>query len=209
MAITTYSELNTAVANWLARADLANRVPEFIALCEARYHRTLRVPGMEKRAETVLAISTEYVALPTDFMEVRNFQIQSSPVVNLKAMSPDDIDMIYGGVAGTPQFYAIVGDEIQLAPAPDSAYELEMDYWAKLTPLSSVDTSNWMLQNAPDVYLFGSLCEAIPFVKDDKRTMLWETKYKAAVDDLNAASARRRWPSSSMVMRNSNHVGLI
>lgn len=206
MAITTYGELKTAVANWMARADLTNRIPEFIALCEARFHRTLRVSGMEKRAETILAISTEYVALPTDFMEVRNFQLQTNPVVNLKAMSPDNIDQIYAGQTGKPQFYAIVGDELQLAPAPDGEYELEMAYWAKLTPLSDIDTSNWMLTNAPDVYLFGALCEAIPFVQNDQRTLVWEAKYKNAVDDINMASSKRRWPSSSMVMKTSARV---
>ena len=210
MAITTYGELNTAIANWLARADLTNRIPEFIALCEARYHRTLRVAGMEKRAQTVTSVSTEYVALPTDFMEIRNFQLQTSPVTNLKAMSPDDIDLIYAGNSGKPQFYAIVGDEIQLAPPPNGAYSLEMDYWAKLTPLSSTDTSNWMLQNAPDIYLYGSIIEASRFIKlPVDRIREAKEAYQSAVDDLNAASARRRWPSSSMAMRNTNHIGML
>lgn len=208
MAISNYSELQAAVANWLSRKNLDNRITEFIALCETRFHRELRVAGMEKRAETVIAISTEYVQLPEDFMETRNFQLKTTPVTALQAMSPDVIDLRYGGTAGKPLYYAIVGDEIQLAPVPDTDYFLEMDYWAELEGLSSTVTTNWMLENAPDIYLFGSLCEAIPFIQNDSRVPLWEQKYKMAVDALNKDSEKRRWPSSAMRMRIPN-TGLL
>jgi hypothetical protein len=201
VAITTYSELQTSVVNWLSRANLTNRIPEFIALCEARYGRELRVAGMEKRAYTGTAISTEYVQLPDDFMEARNFQLTTSPVTLLDQVSPDFIDQQYGGQIGKPKYYAIVGDEFQLAPAPDGEYTLELNYWAKIPALSDTNTSNWVLVNAPDIYLFGALCEAIPFIQDDKRITLWEQKYKMAISALQEDSNRRRWSSTAMQMR--------
>lgn len=201
MAITTYAELQTAVANWLARANLTNRIPEFITLCEARYGRELRVAGMEKRAYTGTTVSTEYVQLPSDFREARNFQLVTSPVTLLDQVSPDFIDQQYGGQTGKPRYYAIVGDEFQLAPAPDGPYTLELNYWAKIPALSDTNQTNWMLTNAPDVYLFGALCEAIPHIQDDKRVGLWEQKYKNAVNTLQEDSTRRRWSSTAMQMR--------
>jgi hypothetical protein len=201
MAITTYSELQTSVANWLARANLTNRIPEFITLCEARFNRTLRVAGMEKRAYTSTAIATEYVQLPTDFMEARNFQLVTTPVTPLQQVAPDYIDTRYGGLTGKPLYYAIVGDEFQLAPAPDGDYTLELNYWARIAALSDTATSNWMLENAPDVYLFGALCEAVPFVHDHKDTLVWENKYRSAISDLQSDSERRRWSSTAMQMR--------
>ena len=201
MAITTYAELQTAVANWLSRANLTSRIPEFITLCEARFNRELRVAGMEKRAYTSTAISTEYVQLPDDFREARNFQLITTPVTPLEQVAPDYIDVRFAGAAGKPRYYAIVGDEFQLAPAPDSEYTLELNYWAAIPALSDTATSNWMLENAPDVYVYGTLCEAVPFIQDDKRVALWEQKYKMAVNALQEDSDRRRWSSTAMQMR--------
>lgn len=203
MAITTYTELQTAVENWLARKNLTSRIPEFIELCEARYHRELRVAGMEKRATTTLGISTEYVALPTDFIEARNFQLATTPVTLLRQMSPEEIDARYAGNAGKPQFYAILGDEFQLAPAPDGEYFLELAYWARIPALTDSNTSNWMLEHHPDVYLYGALCEAAPYIHDDRRIPVWESKYGTAVSTLQRDADRRRWTSSSMQMRAS------
>ena len=68
MAITNYTELKTAVANFLARSDLTDRIPEFIALAEARLSRELESRSQEKRANATLTANDEFVALPTDFV---------------------------------------------------------------------------------------------------------------------------------------------
>ena len=204
MAITTYSELQTSVANWTHRADLSNRIPEFISLAEAKFNRELRVSGMEKRATTVVGITTEYVALPTDFLEARNFQLATTPVTLLRQMSPEEIDARYQGNSGKPRFYAIVGDEFQLAPSPDGEYFLELDYWSRITPLSDVDTSNWLLEDHPDLYLCGALCQAIPYLNiTDARVPALRAEYASLMGSLQASSDRRRWTSSSMQMRAS------
>jgi hypothetical protein len=77
MAITTNSELNTAVANWLSRSDLTSRIPEFIALFEAKFNRDMRVPQQERRNES-FSVNAEYVSVPTDFLELRAMFITSS-----------------------------------------------------------------------------------------------------------------------------------
>ena len=71
MAITSYAELQTAMANWLIRDDLTNRLPEFIDLFEAEVNRRLRIQDMETRATATLTSGSDYLALPTDFGGLR------------------------------------------------------------------------------------------------------------------------------------------
>jgi len=73
MAISTYSELTTAVANWLDRDDLTLRIPEFIALAEAKFNRTLRLRSMEAKYTADTVAGQRNLALPTGYIQMRNF----------------------------------------------------------------------------------------------------------------------------------------
>ena len=198
MSISTYAELQTALSNWLDRSDLSARAPEFIALCEDTLNRRLRVRGMENRATAT--VSSEYVALPTGFLEMRNFQLNTSPKQSLQYVTPEHIDKFWiGSTTGRPQFYTFIGGEIQLAPAPDGSYSAEMDYYEKLD--LATDLTNWVLTNAPSVYLYGSLMASAPFLKDDKRISMWAQLFEKAVSELEVADSRERHSGGSLVMR--------
>ena len=69
MSITTYSELQQAIADWLERADLTARIPDFIALFEATANRRLRLRQQEAVAS--LTPSAGAAALPADFLGAR------------------------------------------------------------------------------------------------------------------------------------------
>jgi len=91
------------------------------------------------------------------------------------------MDRIYAGSnKGKPKAYSIIGNNIQLRPLPDSAYEIEMLYYKYFTPLSDSNTTNDMLTNHPDVYLYGSLVEAEPYLQNDKRIQTWASFYDRA-----------------------------
>jgi len=57
MAISTFAELKTAAANWLDRSDLTDRIPEFIALAEARFNRILRIRDMETVSTSISTVA--------------------------------------------------------------------------------------------------------------------------------------------------------
>ena len=95
MAISTYTELQSACANWLDRSDLTSRIPEFIALAEDTLNKRLRIRGMENRATA--AVSEEYVSLPTGFLEMRNFQLNTTPKQLLRFVTPEYIDTFWAG----------------------------------------------------------------------------------------------------------------
>ena len=207
MALSTYTELKDAIADWLDRSDLTNRIPDFIALAEARLNRELRIRPMEVRSTMTTTVGQRYFNLPGGYLQMRNFQINTNPITPLEYITPEMLDRLYGSnTTGKPRAYSLIGDEIQLAPIPDSTYTIEMAFYEKFTPLgdgsSGTVTSNWLTKNAPDVLLYGALIEAEPFIKNDERIQLWLTAYKEAIDKIQKADERDRHSGSTMRVRN-------
>lgn len=198
MAISTYAELQTAVSNWLDRSDLTSRIPEFIALCEDSLNKRLRIRAMENRATAT--VDEEYVALPTGFLEMRNFQLNTSPKTRLDFVTPENIDTFWtGSTTGKPLFYTFIGGEIQLAPAPGGSYTAEMDFYKKLD--LATDATNWVLTNAPRLYLYGTLMQAEPFLKNDKRLETWMRLYEQALQEVETADSREKHSGGSLTVR--------
>ena len=164
MSITTYAELKTAIEDWEHRTFDSGKVDTFIDLFEARVNRTLRVPEMEKRATATP--TSEYVALPTDFLELRNIQINGSTVQMLDYATPHKIDL--AELSGSPPlYYSLVGNEFQISPSA-SGKVVEIDYYGKITALDSTNTSNFLLAAHPDYYLMGCIHEALIYSIDDR-----------------------------------------
>lgn len=191
MAITTYAELQTAVTNWLNRSNLSARVPEFISMAEATIGRRLRTQDM-------LSIDTgtisEGMDLPSDFRRVKSFYVTvGGNNVELKYMAPAELFGTYGASGtGTPTHYSIMNSDIYFGRQTDSAYAYQMVYYASLAALSDSNTSNWLLTKHPDVYLFGALTMAEPYVKNDPRFALWKQQFEQAIEEINLEDIQDR-----------------
>ena len=207
MALGTFTELKDAVADWLDRSDLTTRIPDFITLAEARLNRDLRIRPMEVRSSMETTSGQRYFNLPGGYLQMRNMQMNTNPITPLEYITPEMLDRLYGSdTTGKPRAYSLIGDEIQLAPIPDSDYTIEMAFYEKFTPLgdgtSGTVTNNWLTLNAPDVLLYGSLLEAEPFIKNDERIALWLNAYNGAIRKLQDADDRDRHSGSAMRVRN-------
>jgi hypothetical protein len=207
MALSTFTELKDAVADWLDRSDLTTRIPDFIALAEARINREIRIRPMEVRSTMTTTAGNQYFNLPGGYIQMRNIQLNTNPTTPLEYITPEMLDRLYGSsTTGKPRAYTLIGDEIQLAPIPDSAYTLEMAFYEKFTALgdgtSGTVTSNWLTKNAPDILLYGALMEAEPFIKNDERVAVWLNGYGNAIDKLQKADQRDRHSGSAMRVRN-------
>ena len=207
MALSTYTELKDAIADWLDRSDLTSRIPDFIALAEARINRELRIRPMEVRSVAYTSSGQKYFNLPGGYLQMRNIQLNTNPTTPLEYITPEMLDRLYGSnTTGKPRAYTLIGDEIQLSPIPDAAYEIEMAFYENITSLgdgtSGTVTYNWLTQNAPDVLLYGSLMEAEPFIKNDERIPVWLNGYSNAIDKLQKADSRDRHSGSAMRIRN-------
>ena len=198
MSISTYTELQAAAANWLARDDLTSRIPEFITLAEAKINRTLFHPRMETR--TTLTVDTnlaapEYLDLPTDFQTMRRVRLSGvagKPRLGFMTRTQID-DYRYGidNVSGQPIYFTIVGDEMELAPTPNENFAVEIIYRANV----ALSSTNWLLTAAPDLYLYGTLLEAMPYMEHDERVSLWATAFGTVLDQLNTLGDRQSFDS--------------
>ena len=190
MSISSYSDLKSAVADWLERSDLGNRIPDFITNAEASFNRTLHHPGMETRAYTTIVSTSdepEFVSLPTDFQSMRRLSlpdVSGSAILEFRSeVQLNNYKAGIGDASGQPKYFTVFGTELELAPVPDSDYTLEMVYRGKLTALSTSNTSNWLLALAPDVYLYGALLQAAPYADKDQ-VPLWSAAYQQAYGEL-------------------------
>lgn len=195
MAITTYAELQTAVATWLNRTDLTAQIPDFITLAEADIARWLRVWWNEKRAE---AVPTDaYIALPTDYLGMRNVQWNYSTYrVPLEQVSPEALDRLEMHTQeDIPAFYAVHDGQIELRPSPSAANEvkIEISYYARPAVLSDSNTSNEILVNAPDLLLYAALMIGAKITLDEMRIALFQSEYERVKAEVMRSSTRATW----------------
>ena len=208
MAISNYTELQTAVANWLDRDDLTARIPEFIALAEARFNRVLRIRSMEAKYTANTVAGQRNLALPASYIQMRNFQVNSNPLTTLSYVTPEIYDRLWGGsTSGTPKFYTILANEVSFGPIPATVMEVEMLFYKKFENLSGSVATNWLITNAPDIYLYGSMLEAEPFIMNDERVPLWAQALHQGISDLQEQDNKDRHSGSALrVMNTSGYV---
>jgi len=185
MSIATYSELKTAVANYLARTDLTDQIPDFIRFAELRLRRELRIRQMLKSVTTATTGGDSTVELPSDFLEIRDFAVVTNPIQPLTYSSPAVFSRNTRSTeSGKPLDYTILASEFQLAPVPDGTYTLKLLYFAAPTFLGDTNSSNVFLANSPDALLYASLLEAEPYIMNDARINTWGTMYDRAISTI-------------------------
>ena len=201
MAISTYAELKTAIANWLNRDDLTSVIPDFISLAEAQIARDLRHWRQEKRVET--SFDERYENLPTDWIETINIQLADGRQLRPASLSELAYKRHAASGSGTPSLYAITSGQIELYPTPSTGVTADLTYYARTPSLTDADPTNWILTEAPDIYLYGSLVQSAPYLVDDNRIQVWAALYTSGVEKLNSENKSTR-AGGPLVMRTRN-----
>ena len=204
MALATYANLKTSIANWLNRSDLTTEIAEdFIVLTEADFNSKLRVRKMI--SSTSITIDSETESIPTDFLQVRDFFItEGGTKYALKYITPAQMDQIRGSsTTGMPSAYTILGDNFRFAPIPDSAYTGTLNYYAKFAALSDTNTSNYILASHPAIYLYGSLYHAANFLGgvEPARLAQWQGMYTTALERLERNDREDQYSGSPLQIR--------
>ena len=204
MSINSYSTLKSGIADFLNRSDLTSVIPTFISLSEAKFNRTLRVRQMIKRATAT--IDTQFFAMPADFLEAKSFVLNTNPLTYLEYATQDFLQKQRQSVyitSGKPALFGVIGTQFEAVPTPDGNYTGELTYYAKIESLSDTTTSNWLLAYAPDLYLYGALVQAAPYLRDDERIAVWGQFYTAAMDDIVVADQRASVATTPIVRARS------
>jgi hypothetical protein len=227
--IIDYASLQTAIASWLARADLTTQIPTFIQLAEARMNKDLRV--LEMQTELLTALSTDKsITLPDDVLELQSVRINTlGKYFEVNPMPPENMQdrdvesaVPYGYVRVGSLLYMIGGQTPSgLVPGPGEPSNevlFSLLYFGKLPALGTITitpdpggggdtttevTSNWLLQKEPGLYLYAALIEASPYLQDDARTLVWAEQYKSILSAMRMADDNARYGNAPAMRRRS------
>jgi hypothetical protein len=196
MAITTYAELQTAVENWLKRSDLDSIIPDLIMLGEKRIFREIRARSMETALNSTIASGV--IALPADYLDLKFAYVDGAPVKLLQRATATALLQQHPLRASTskPTMIAREGSNFIFGPYPDATYTIKGIYYAKPTTIASSD--NALFVESPDLYLFAALLEAEPYMKNDARVVLWQTKYDQIKDQINSYESNEAGSGSGL-----------
>ncbi len=190
MAITTYAELQAAAANWLVRGDLTARIPEFIALAEARLNRVMRARLAEIEVPLTAGVGARTVPLPAGFAEPLRLWIERATARTELRFLPAEL-IGASSLRGEPGAWTVDGPNVSFDRPCDQVYGLTLRLLRKFA-LSDAAPTNALLSDFPDIYLFATLSEAAPFLRDPDLSAAYATKLAQAIADANSKEARSR-----------------
>jgi hypothetical protein len=202
MSLSTYSDLQTSIANYLARSDLTSQIPDFITFAENRLRRELRIRQMLKSVTTATVSGDNTIEIPADFLQVRDFVVMTNPIQPLSYSSPSALSNDpRASEVGVPLSYTILANDFQVSPAPDGIYTVKLLYFSAPAYLSSSNTSNVFLTTAPDALLYASLIEAEPYLMNDARINTWGTMYDRAIASLAKSDEEGQYSGVPLAMK--------
>ncbi|TAL08066.1 MAG: hypothetical protein EPO02_13825 [Nitrospirae bacterium] len=208
MLDTTYSGLLASVADFLNRADLTATIPDLVVLAEAQMNRQFITngPPREMMGRSDATINAEFMAVPSDFLAtVAIYLTTTTGVSSLKFTTPEkivELKVNYPSESGDPQRFTVLGTAFQFWPWTSGTYTGELTYYKTIPPLATNTTGNWLLSAYPDAYLYGTLLQSAPYLKDDARIQVWGTAFQQILSDICATGRIARDAPMLAIPRN-------
>jgi hypothetical protein len=196
--VLTYTSLVEDVMSYLERTDDATRdkVPTFIMLAESKLANEIKVLGQQQVVQGNFTQGNAVLQKPARWRKTVSMNYvdatgKRTPILlrkyeYLRNYWPDAVQ------ENPPKFYCDYDyDHWLIAPTPDDTYSFEVLYYERLQPLSSTNQTNWLTQNCPQAMLYGTLLEAMPFLKNDERMPLWQQSYDRILASLKSEDFSR------------------
>jgi hypothetical protein len=200
--ITNYTTLIQQVANYLGRSDLTSQIPLFVQLAQRRLDRDIRIRQMLRTSTASMTAGDPTVGLPFDFLATRDLFVDTNPRQPLRYLTSSAFTTTAStNTSGVPIYYTVRSTEFEFAPVPDSAYTLQMTYYAKPPLLNNNQQSNVYITSCPDAILYASLLEAEPYLMNDTRAETWARLYQNAVDALNKSDDESEYSGVPLIMK--------
>lgn len=191
MALENYTDLQTMVAAYAHRTGdttFTDYVPDFIRLAEARFNRVLRTTDMEVTLDSSALTSGE-LTLPTGFLAFKELRFDGSVDYTLQPKPLEWIRAQDNTDTGDAQYFAVTKSTVVCWPTTGP---IKGTYYTEIPALADSST-NWLLTDHPDLYLFATLVEAALFVQDDSRIPIWAEKTAALLDAVQRADDRNQF----------------
>lgn len=195
MAISNYQELKDEIIGWSHRSDQDLNIDNFILLAEAEMYnhpqKSLRLRDIEVRATDVMSTSSKFLALPAGFNMMRSMRINVTDDYNtLTYTTPESMYRRDG--TGQPLYFTVT-TQIEFDILPDEAYAVEQNFYGTPTGISSSNTTNAVLTNHPDIYLYGCLYKLFVRVVDTEQATTYRNLFYSAIQGANKASTAGRY----------------
>ncbi len=198
MTLATYTDLTTEIGNWLQRQDLAAVTPSFVQLFEACANRRLRVRQQEATVE--LTPANGVVVLPADYLAWRRLTWTGNPRQELAFVEPSWLQAAYPDLpTDTPRVFTIEGGNILTMPLDPTDTALELVYFQQIPSLAA-NSTNWLMSQHPDLYLFGSLAEAEAYTVNPDAAALWKSRRDELFDEIERLSNKSRGAGAVRIM---------
>lgn len=196
-----YSELKSAVADWAHRSDIADATVDlFIDLAEAEFNARLRTADQETVAN--LACTARFTALPADFLEMRAVEYEDEYLTPIPYDTPEYMALrSTSQITGRPRAYSIRGTDMELFPAPTNSTTLGLTYFAKIAALSASNTTNWLIDAHPNMYLNECLRQLSLYIKDDTGAARYANQMQGYFSALKRADTAKRFAGPLRVRR--------
>lgn len=200
MAFTNQAALEDVVADYLNRTDLDSQITDGVELCEARIRRHEAARTLTRT--TLTLDSTNPATLPADFkyLYALYYDGDSATYGEIRIVSPKELVEYKGtyGAGGRPVMAAVLYDPLELlfapVPASGASYTATMIYDAGMS-------STYLLTHFPDLYLYGTLIEMAPFIRDDARIPMWEQRFQQSLEELRRFNERANWHGNTLSVR--------
>jgi len=194
--IGNYIDLVSKVALWLDRDDLTDRIPDFVALLEARLNRLLRTLNQEQTATWVIPAGG--YALPDSYRKMRSVRIAGQGHASLTQMSPQQVEQQFAGYSGLPLAYYETNRVLFIAPSNGDT-TVDAIYLSRVTPLTPDNDSNWVLEEHADCYLTGTLLEAAIYIRDEQAIALLSTRLDGIIAEMQQMSRADQYGGGPLI----------
>jgi len=196
-SVMTYDSLVENIQSYLERTDTATleKIPLFIMLAEQTIASQIKFLGNLTVVESTMVSNQPVIDKPARWHKTVSFNItvagERQPVLlrkyeYLREYWPNATD------TGIPAYFADYDYTHWLvAPTPALGYTFEVLYYERIQPLDSSNQTNWFTIYAPQALLYGSLLQAMPFLKNDERMAMWQQNYDLIMRTLTAEDKLR------------------
>ncbi|MCH9712622.1 MAG: hypothetical protein K0U20_08380 [Proteobacteria bacterium] len=192
MSLSTYDDLVKAIASWGIRDDLNTEIPDFILIAETEMYNNERQPLKVRDMETITTTTTEasrYIDLPDRYESMLSIKlIVDSGSQDVTYKTPGSISV--KNYTGRPAFYTIIGDQIEFDRVPDQTYTVELVTYVRPLGLSDTNQTNSILENFPNIYLFGALGELFTRSQEDAQAQKYNLRFMNAIKGANISQKR-------------------
>jgi len=196
-AVMTYDSLVNDIQTYLERTDdqTLDKIPQFIMLAEQIIAAEIKFLGNLTVATSAMVASDNVIPKPARWRKTVSMNVtvagKRQPVLlrtyeYIREYWPDPT------ATSAPLYFCDYDYQHWLVgPTPTLAYSYEVLYYERVQPLDSSNQSSWFTQNAPQALLYGTLLQAMPFVKNDERMPMWQSNYDKIIEVLKTENVIR------------------